>query len=295
LDRILVVDDESDILNLTRMILEGDGYAVSLASTGEEALKLVGSDLPDLVLLDLVMPGKSGLEVCKILKTQPKTSTIPIVIFTVLSRDVDRKLTSEAGADAHLTKPFTPAVLLAEVKKRIRLSRGCRFSKQIGIDHKRLLGKKILLEFDPRTDYEMLVRDFAFECTFHRERVIVITQKGSAVDQVLRGEDKVKLFDLNPAIRFSPILKENSQGPLTIILDSLTDLALSERTEEEAYMNTYKFAQNSLQVLAEPRITALFLLNPSAHDPRDVASLRGLFSNQLSYEEHGLVISRFTG
>ena len=79
------------------MILEKEGYWVSSASNGEEALQLLEQHDPDLVLLDLVMPGKSGLEVCEIIKTQARTKNIPVIMFTALGRDVDRKLSAWAG------------------------------------------------------------------------------------------------------------------------------------------------------------------------------------------------------
>ncbi len=106
MDRIMVVDDEPDIVNLVSKILQKAGYWVSSASTGDQALEAIETEAPDLILLDLVMPGKSGLEVCKILKSQPKTKDIPVIMFTALGRDVDRNLSSWAGADAHITKPF---------------------------------------------------------------------------------------------------------------------------------------------------------------------------------------------
>ena len=79
------------------MILEKEGYWVSSASNGEEALQLLEQHDPDLVLFDLVMPGKSGLEVCKIIKTQARTKNIPVIMLTALGRDVDRKLSAWAG------------------------------------------------------------------------------------------------------------------------------------------------------------------------------------------------------
>lgn len=121
--RILVADDEPDIRNLVRMILEGEGYQVFLASNGAEALQKVEIELPDLILLDVVMPAKSGWEVCKTLKSREKTKHIPIVIFSVLSTvlgdDVSRKRAEEYGCDGYLAKPFTPDGLLAEVKKHL--------------------------------------------------------------------------------------------------------------------------------------------------------------------------------
>jgi len=119
--RILVADDEPDIRNLIRMILGGKGYEVSLASNGAEALQKAETELPDLILLDVVMPAKSGWEVCKTLKSQEKTKHIPVIIFSVLSQvlgnDVSKKHAEEYGCDGYLAKPFTPDGLLAEVKK----------------------------------------------------------------------------------------------------------------------------------------------------------------------------------
>jgi glycogen(starch) synthase len=132
------VDDQADILDLTKMILEGEGYHVITASSGEEALQKAETEIPDLILLDVVMPGKSGLEVCKILKTQVRTSFIPVVMFTVLSRDTDRKLIVEAGADGHFTKPFTPEGLLSEVKRQIERAKALKQYKQPALESRPL-------------------------------------------------------------------------------------------------------------------------------------------------------------
>ncbi len=99
-DKILIVDDESDILDLAKVILEKNGFRVVNAYDGDEALVKAEAEMPDLVLLDVVMPGRSGLEICKILKTQVTTKHTPVVMFTVLGRDVDRKLGTEAGRRA---------------------------------------------------------------------------------------------------------------------------------------------------------------------------------------------------
>ena len=119
--KILVADDELDSRNLAKMILENNGYQVSLAANGVEALQMAENELPDLILLDVVMPAKSGWTVCKTLKSQEKTKHIPIVIFTVLSVAIEdaksRRYAEEAGADGYLPKPFDTDELLSEVKK----------------------------------------------------------------------------------------------------------------------------------------------------------------------------------
>jgi len=294
MDKILVVDDESDIISLLKLVLEAEGYQVVAAQNGDEAIHLAEIEVPDLVLLDLMMPGKSGLETCRYMKRQPKTKNTPVVVFSALGRDVDKKLTAEAGANAHLTKPFNNIGLLTEIKRCMAEARGWKFSRQLGIEHSKLTGKKILLEFDPRTDYDRLVRDFALECAFLRESVNVITQKGSSIRQALDGDQGIKYMDLERAPQLLPILKENSEGPVSLVIDSLTDLALSGDSSDSSYKGVYKFVQSAIEIMDDPRITAIFLLNPSAHDPKDIASVRGAFTNQLVYGKEGVTIARFS-
>jgi len=121
--KILVADDELDIRNLVKIILEENGFQVSLAANGAEALQKAENELPDLIILDVVMPARTGWEVCKTLKSQEKTKHIPVIICSVLSMvlgdDVSRKHAEEYGCDGYLAKPFTPDGLLAEVKKHL--------------------------------------------------------------------------------------------------------------------------------------------------------------------------------
>ena len=102
-----------DLLDITGLILTDHGYSVIRANDGREALQKV-RDLPDLVLLDLVMPGLSGLEVCRILKSDPKTKSIPVVMFSVLGNENDRTSAKRAGCEGYFVKPFTPDELLAQ-------------------------------------------------------------------------------------------------------------------------------------------------------------------------------------
>jgi len=121
--KVLVVDDEDDARNLAKMILEKNGFRVLIASDGDEALRKADAESPDLILLDIVMPGKDGVEVCRGLKSQVKTRNIPVVMFTVLGRDVDKSRAADAGCDGYLTRPFNVEDLLAEVKKRLKVTR----------------------------------------------------------------------------------------------------------------------------------------------------------------------------
>lgn len=119
--KILVADDDLDIRNLLKIILEKNGYQVSLAANGVEGLRKAISELPDLILLDVVMPAKTGWEVCKILKSQDITKHIPVIILTILSltlgNENSRRYAEEAGADSCLQKPFNSDELLTEIKK----------------------------------------------------------------------------------------------------------------------------------------------------------------------------------
>lgn len=286
-DVILVADDEADIVSTAKMILEGEGYRVVAASSSDEAIQKADSEKPDLILLDVVMPGKSGLEACKILKSQANTRHIPLVMFTALGRDVNRKLTAESGADGHFTKPFTPDALITEVRRHLDHARVEKFSKQLGIDHLKLQGKKTLFEFDPSTPYERLIRDFALERISQGDMVVVLTKMGAAVRQALEGEKNVELVETSPDLMLSQILEKYSGKSLGVVYDSLTDLTLSA-----GFQSAYGFTQNSLKLLSNPRITAIFLLNAPAHDPRDVSSLRGLFTSQVVYGRQGIASAR---
>jgi DNA-binding response OmpR family regulator len=289
-DRVLIVDDEPDILNLAKRILEGQRYQVITASDGDQALRTAETEVPDIIFLDVVMSGKSGLEVCKILKSQPKTKHIPVVMFTALGRDIDRKLTKEAGSNGHFIKPFTSEALLTEVKTHLDQARMNKFSRQLGFEHDKLRGKKILLEFDPSTRYERFTRDFALESVSNNEAVIILTKKGSAVQRALEGETGVEIIDLKTDLMLSPILETHREGSsLSLVYDSLTDLALSQKPQA-----AYMFAHSAIDRLVSPTITALFLLNSEAHDSKEVYSLRGIFSDHVTYGKQGAIVTRAT-
>ncbi len=117
---ILVVDDEEDIRELVRYNLERAGYACLCAETGTEALEEVRKELPGLVLLDLMLPGLDGFELCAMLKNDPHTARIPIVMLSARGseRDIVRGL--ELGADDYVTKPFSPKILVARVGAVLR-------------------------------------------------------------------------------------------------------------------------------------------------------------------------------
>jgi DNA-binding response OmpR family regulator len=121
--RVLIVEDEPDIRALVVHHLKREGYQVSAASSGEEALRQVQAAPPDLVILDLMMPAMDGLEVCRRLRQDPATAMLPIVMLTAKGDEVDRVLGLEIGADDYVVKPFSPKELLARVRAVLRRSR----------------------------------------------------------------------------------------------------------------------------------------------------------------------------
>jgi phosphate regulon transcriptional regulator PhoB len=118
--RVLIVEDERDIRDLVLFHLQREGYQVSSASSGEEALRQVRHTPPDLVLLDLMLPAMGGLEVCRTLRHEPSTAALPIVMLTAKGDEVDRVLGLELGADDYIVKPFSPKELLARVRAVLR-------------------------------------------------------------------------------------------------------------------------------------------------------------------------------
>ena len=120
---VLVVEDEKDIRELVRFHLEQEGYAVREADSGEAAAAELHAGMPDLVLLDIMLPGTDGLMLCRRLRSQPATAGVPIIMLTAKAAEVDRVLGLEMGADDYVTKPFSPRELVARVKAVMRRAR----------------------------------------------------------------------------------------------------------------------------------------------------------------------------
>lgn len=119
-EKILLVDDEEDILELLAYNLKREGFKTSGAKTGEEALKKIETDTPDLIILDLMLPGIDGLEITRMLKSNYKTVKIPIIMLSAKGEESDIVAGLELGADDYVTKPFSPRILIARVKAMIR-------------------------------------------------------------------------------------------------------------------------------------------------------------------------------
>lgn len=117
---VLLIDDEKDLLELLRYNLEREGFEVLSAANGASGLELARRNPPDLIVLDLMMPGLDGLEVCQQLRAEPRTGRIPLVMLTARAAEADRVVGLELGADDYVTKPFSPRELVARVKAILR-------------------------------------------------------------------------------------------------------------------------------------------------------------------------------
>lgn len=118
--KILIVDDEPSIVIPLKFLMEQKGYEVEVAVSGAEVLERMESFRPDLVLLDIMLPGTDGLEVCQSIRENPSHSSVKIVFITALGRDMDVAKGVASGGDAYITKPFANADLLETVKKLLR-------------------------------------------------------------------------------------------------------------------------------------------------------------------------------
>jgi len=118
--KVLVVDDEPDIAELVVYNLRKEGFEVSSAPDGEEALARIRKGTFDFIILDLMLPGIKGMELCRILRNDPKTKDLPVIMLTAKGDEVDRILGLETGADDYLAKPFSPRELVARVKAVLR-------------------------------------------------------------------------------------------------------------------------------------------------------------------------------
>ena len=144
--KILVVDDEPDAVELIDFNFKAAGYEVVTAADGNEALKKARTTLPDLIVLDLMLPEVDGLEVCKILRRDPATAAIPIIMVTAKAAEIDRVLGLELGADDYITKPFSPRELVSRVKAVIRRTEGASGSMHDIIE----VDDRLKIDFDRR-------------------------------------------------------------------------------------------------------------------------------------------------
>ena len=137
---VLVVEDEPDTAELIELHLKNDGYRTTVAGDGNEALKKVHKHMPDLVILDLMIPEINGVEVCKFIRKDTATQSIPIIMCTAKTGEIDKILGLELGADDYVTKPFSPRELLLRVKNLIKRSD----SSNVKADERLVIGEIVI-------------------------------------------------------------------------------------------------------------------------------------------------------
>jgi two-component system phosphate regulon response regulator PhoB len=160
-ETVLIVDDEEDICELVEYNLSKEGYQVLCAATGEAGLSMAKNKSPDLIVLDLMLPGIDGLEVCKILKANSKTAHIPILMLTAKTEDSDVVTGLEVGADDYIAKPFSPKVLVARIRSTFR-------RKAVQVSEEQTVVKHHDIVVDPGR-HEVLIKEKRIDELTHSE------------------------------------------------------------------------------------------------------------------------------
>ncbi len=132
--RVLLVEDEPAQREILAYNLEAEGFLVSRAETGDEALVLVDEVVPDLIVLDWMLPGVSGIEICRRLKTRPATRNVPIIMLSARSEEADRVRGLETGADDYVVKPYSVVELMARVRTQLRRTRPAAVGQKLSFD-----------------------------------------------------------------------------------------------------------------------------------------------------------------
>jgi len=154
--KILIVEDEADIRELIKFNLEQEGFAVEEAATGAEGLDRIKRRLPDLMVLDLMLPGMPGLELCRIVRASKETASLPILIVTAKGTEVDKVLGLEMGADDYVVKPFSPRELVARVRALLRRANPETSGTKAGVFER----GRLKMDFDT---YQVFVADTRHE------------------------------------------------------------------------------------------------------------------------------------
>lgn len=186
-ERILIVDDEEDVLELVRYNLDKNGYKIDTATTGEQALAKAKTKLPDLIVLDLMLPGIDGLEVCKKLKNDVKTQNIPVIMLTAKGEETDIVTGLELGADDYVTKPFSPKVLVARIRRILQRPTARNLEKASVKIHEMTIApsrREVLIKNKP---VELTFTEFNILYTLVKRPGIVFTRY-QIVDSI-HGED----------------------------------------------------------------------------------------------------------
>jgi phosphate regulon transcriptional regulator PhoB len=219
MQKILIVEDEPDIRKLVQYHLAQERFTIIEAEDGEKALKMLQRDKPDLLILDLMLPGLSGLEVCKVVKGKPETRHLPILMLTARAGEADKVVGLEMGADDYLTKPFSPREMVARVKAILRRS-----------DPRPSFPEKELYKNGPLTinfaTYEVAIRDKKVRVTlkeFELLRFLVqnpnrVLSRDQLLDRVWGGETFVTSRTVDVHIRrLRKVVEKNDRKPKWIL------------------------------------------------------------------------------
>jgi two-component system alkaline phosphatase synthesis response regulator PhoP len=176
--KILIVEDERDILQLVTHYLEKDHFRVRAAGDGPTGLAVARQERPDLIILDLMLPGMDGLEVCRKLRADPVTGLTPIMMLTAKAEETDRVVGLELGADDYLTKPFSPKELVARVKALLRR-----------VDRRHDEGKTL--------EYQSLRLDpIRHEVSIGGHEVMLTAKEFGLLEQLLHNQGRVQTRDV---------------------------------------------------------------------------------------------------
>jgi DNA-binding response OmpR family regulator len=119
--RILVVDDDTRLTELLKLVFESQGFGVTIANNGRQTLEILETELPEAILLDLMMPGMSGMDVCESIRANPRTANIPIIVLTAKSSPESKRELLEVGATQYLVKPVRPTELISHIREAISI------------------------------------------------------------------------------------------------------------------------------------------------------------------------------
>jgi two-component system phosphate regulon response regulator PhoB len=163
--KILVVDDETDVIDMLVVNLRGAGFQVTTAEDGATALAKARNEPPSLIILDLMLPGMSGLEICKVLKGDAATRHVPVIMLTAKGEEVDKIVGLELGADDYVTKPFSPRELI------LRINRSLRRGKDKTPSQEKLTVGELVLD---HARHEVLVKGEAVDLTATEFRLLAL-------------------------------------------------------------------------------------------------------------------------
>lgn len=198
--RILIVEDEKDIYELIAYNLKKEGFEVFISADGESALKLIRKEKFNMVILDLMLPVLSGLEICRIIRSNPDTASLPVIMLTAKGEEIDRVLGLEMGADDYITKPFSPRELIARIKAVLRRTGEQPVSERIIGSGDLVINKETYMVTRRGEPIKLSATEFKL-LLFLAERKGKILDRGRILDAVWRNEAFVEPRTVDVHIR----------------------------------------------------------------------------------------------